>query len=373
MSVPPRSASVLLVALALVLAGCSQGDPAPTAADGTTVADATGTEIIVPPEVGPGYEWRPDFAENPAPRAEIVTANLGSMFYVIGGLSGDATGFGSASAQVDRYDAAKDSWGSGAAYPYTVHHAAAAHDGSKLYVFGGFFGAAFTPVPTSFVYDPAANSWAQIAPMPTPRAEHTAAFWDGKFYIWGGIEGAVGFLGATHTLTGLVYDPAANTWAELSAQLPTARDHLTSVAMDGQVYVIGGYGPFEDGATQGERGSDAFEVYDVAAGTFAATQKLPTARGALASTVWQEQVVVVGGQNATGILGVAEAFDAQTGAWRTLPEMTVGRYGLGAATFGAHAYVFGGNQVGGGVSGVVEALMPRMDHMGDIMSGQTMG
>ena len=57
-----------------------------------------------------------------------------------------------------------------------------------------------------------------------------------------GGRGLDGIVMATHE----VFDPKTNTWSE-AAPLPTARDHMAVVAVDGKIHVIGGRfkGPLE--------------------------------------------------------------------------------------------------------------------------------
>src|SRR4029450_3758920 len=100
--------------------------------------------------------------------------------------------------------------------------------------------AALTPAfaATGVVYelDPSSGAWTTRAPMPTGSergAAATAAIGD-RIYVAGGFRGAA--------VTDFpVYDSATNTWQSLPA-LPTAREHFFGVASGTRIITIGGGG-----------------------------------------------------------------------------------------------------------------------------------
>ena len=72
--------------------------------------------------------------------------------------------------------------------------------------------------------------------MPQGRARHAAAATGGKIYVTGGQDQGSSLNSVC------VYDPQANTWAQL-ASMGTAREGHASAAVGGKLYVFGGGAP----------------------------------------------------------------------------------------------------------------------------------
>src|SRR5215216_4442218 len=77
------------------------------------------------------------------------------------------------------------------------------------------------------------GTWTQGAPMPTARSEIGVTALDGKIYVAGG------FVGEGVTRAFEAYDIEADTWETL-APLPDALHHLGIEALDGKIYLVGG-------------------------------------------------------------------------------------------------------------------------------------
>jgi hypothetical protein len=76
------------------------------------------------------------------------------------------------------------------------------------------------------------KSWLQRANMPTARRVLTSSAVNGIIYVIGGIS--------TNTLATVeAYDPVTNTWST-KANMPNARYSLTSSVVNDIIYVIGG-------------------------------------------------------------------------------------------------------------------------------------
>ena len=133
-----------------------------------------------------------------------------------------------------------------------------------------------------------------------------------------GRQGAcVGGRGVDNTFTvgtHEVYDPATNTWTE-RASMPTARDHLALVAIDGKIHAIGGR------VTNPQSRIDVHEIYDPKTNSWSSGPPLPTARSGLAYTSYHGMIVVLGGELAPNTFAQNEAFDPKSMAWRTLASM----------------------------------------------------
>jgi N-acetylneuraminic acid mutarotase len=70
--------------------------------------------------------------------------------------------------------------------------------------------------------------------MPTPRSEIAGVALNGKIYIIGGFDE-----NGLSTTTVEVYDPIADKWTT-AAPLPQPLDHTAVASYDGKLYVVGG-------------------------------------------------------------------------------------------------------------------------------------
>jgi N-acetylneuraminic acid mutarotase len=209
------------------------------------------------------------------PRAGLGVSAVNGKIYAIGGAPlGGRT--------VEEFDPGMDTWTRKADMPTARFLLSTCEVDGKIYAIGGATstdGPAFTTVEA---YDPATDTWARKADMPEPRYLHTAGVVDGKIYIIAGSWQAY-----TASPAVFAYDPATDTW-ERKADAPTARSWQSSTAgvADGRIYVIGGdFGP-----------PDAdVEEYDPATDTWTTRADMPTPRGALSTTALNGRIYVIGG------------------------------------------------------------------------------
>lgn len=83
-------------------------------------------------------------------------------------------------------------------------------------------------------YDPTANQWEMIASMNWPRSDASCAALDGRVYIAGGYDGLFILRSAE------VYDVEANQWTYL-APMRIPRAGVSLVTFRGCLYAIGGF------------------------------------------------------------------------------------------------------------------------------------
>jgi N-acetylneuraminic acid mutarotase len=86
------------------------------------------------------------------------------------------------------------------------------------------------------VYDPAANSWTTIAPMKTAVQAAASVALNGELYVIGGMDAA----NAT-VATVQVYNPFTNKW-KTGISLPFPQSSASGVVVDGLIFNVGGYG-----------------------------------------------------------------------------------------------------------------------------------
>ena len=99
--------------------------------------------------------------------------------------------------------------------------------------------------------------------MPTARTEVAAAALDGKIYVIGGYQKGAGLVEE--------YDPEKNSWRRRAA-LPKALHHVGAAAVNGRIYVIGGF-------ISGVGPVDTVYEYDPGADRWKSKAPMPTPRG----------------------------------------------------------------------------------------------
>ena len=177
----------------------------------------------------------------------------------------------------------------GAPYPMfngLSRHATASFN-NFLYVIGGesLVGATFAVTNVVHRYDPAANTWAIMAPLPGNLSNHEACAMNGKIYVPGGYNGA----GPPFTATNYIYDIVSNTWST-GAAVPAPATLWAVVACDAtanRVYVIGGF--------DGTAGTTTTKIYDATANTWSAGAALPDARYGADGGLIAGNIYVAGG------------------------------------------------------------------------------
>jgi inhibitor of cysteine peptidase len=178
-------------------------------------------------------------------------------------------------------------------------------------------------------YSPATNAWATQAAKPTAVGAAGAAAIDGKIYVPGGYNGTSG----VSVLE--IYNPTTNTWSS-GAPLPAAQFASAVAAVNGKLYVLGG-------TTNGGAYLDTCWVYDPSANRWATCAAMRYARGYAAAGVVNGRVYVVGGRNLPiPDFRYVEEYNPATNAWTTRAPMATARGGPGAVGYGAYLYVCGG-------------------------------
>ena len=145
-----------------------------------------------------------------------------------------------------RYDRAMDSWsgttGTGAPSARTEHAVLYVPSAARMVVFGGLVDGGFGDAGTASGarYDPAANTWAAMSASPLMgRLDMAAVSTDSEMLVWGGRSNDDG--GPMIFGDGARYAPATDTWNALqSAGAPSPRYFATAVWTGTEMIVFGG-------------------------------------------------------------------------------------------------------------------------------------
>src|SRR5262245_11563686 len=264
----------------------------------------------------------------PIKLSEVGVAAANDKIYVLGGIAP-----GRVYQPVNlEYDPMTDRWRERAPLPRALNHAGAAGLNGKIYVVGAFTSEGHGgPLDAAFEYDPATDTWQALAPLKSPRGSVGVTMLGGKIHAIGG-RGPDKVTVGTHE----VYDPASGKWTELTP-LPKARDHLAVAAAGGRIHAIGGR---LDGITENVALHD---IYNPATNTWEMGVPMPTARSAVARALYQNMIVVAGGEcRDKRTYSENEAYDLNAGRWSKLAPLPAGRHGFGAVTIGRSLYFAAG-------------------------------
>jgi N-acetylneuraminic acid mutarotase len=289
----------------------------------------------------------------PVPSEEVLGMATSTKMYVFAGLAPAWK----PKALVYEYDPAANTWAQKKPMPLPSHHIAYAMLNDKIYGFGGFKSPesgppAWDPIDNSWEYDPAADTWKALAPLPTKRGAASAAVLNGKIYVTGGAGSLPGVKengihpARPHNVVANVdvYDPAANAWSSVRPML-LARNHHASAGIGGKLYAIGGRvgSAFISGTSNN---IDLVEAYDPAADLWTARLRMPTPRSAIAAGVYNNHIVVPGGEMQNwqflAAFKAVEAYNTTTNTWQILPSMPHQRHGLAVGVVGNRLYAVSG-------------------------------
>ena len=129
--------------------------------------------------------------------------------------------------------------------------------------------------------------------------------------------------------------------------MPTPRNHATAGAVNGKIYVIGGR-VGTSFISSGSSNIDVVEEYDPAADAWGgARARMPSARSAMASGVYDGRIYVTGGEGQDAqrmyTFRALEAYDPASNTWAVLPSMPVSRHGLAGAAVGNRLHMVSGD------------------------------
>lgn len=222
----------------------------------------------------------------------------------------------------------------------------------KIYSFGGG-GEGFKSLNLSEVYNPVLDQWSALAPMPTERSGASAVTLGDAIYVMGGgfkkADGKFKFLTTVEA-----YYPKEDRWQAMPS-LIQPHDYPACAVLNDQIYIIGGHHP---DATEGGPSTDpAFsftERWDGSARPWRAVNPMPTPRFAASAVAIDGQLWVMGGVAATpkGFheYDLIEVYDPETSKWRrsplALPWLLAGQ---GAVVLNQSLYVFGGFREDSGI------------------------
>jgi len=206
------------------------------------------------------------------------------------------------------------------------------------------------------------GTWRTAAPMPTKRTEVAVAALDGKIYVVGGFEkpSLGNVLNFAITPSVEMYDAVTDRWTS-KAPLPVGLHHVGIGVVDGRLYVIGGY--TKSGFTVWNPVATVY-VYDSATDSWTERAPMPSARGALSVTEHEGKLYAIGGYDRKANSPAVEVYDPLRNVWTTVASLPTPRDHLATATVAGKIYAIGGRVNGDYAQNlaVMEQYDPAADH-----------
>ena len=288
-----------------------------------------------------GDSWE-TMAPLPAGRVfNAVVADGNGYVYVIGGTS-DAGGATATNTNY-RYDTSSNTWSTMAPMPASLMSVNGVEVNNKIYIPGD------ATTATTYVYDIATNSWSTIPANGgyTARSQYQIVAIDNDVYVLGGIVAAA----SASTTEVWKLDTTAQTWSA-GVPMQKTRTSFSAAAIDGEIYVAGGvaFPSFAPDMTAEKFDGMSWSYIANVPGGGDLTRWSYNAAGHGAGGLW-----LAAGRRDTGwnVLNHAGYYDPTTDTWTTSPTIPVlsqGRvYMEGAVATDGYFYVIGGRDPAGAI------------------------
>jgi hypothetical protein len=201
--------------------------------------------------------------------------------------------------------------------PIPRFEAAAAVVGEKLYLLGGFYTPDLKASSRCDVYDPVSDSWTRLADTPSPVTHAGVAAVNGEVWVVGGFAGD--HPGAA-TAEVWRYNVAGNAWTP-GPPLPEPRGSGALVELDGELHFFGG--------VKTDRDTDAPSHWalrlDENPGAWQPRAPMLHARNHLSGAAIHGKIHAIGGQYrhdyAPLDIDLHEAYDPATDSWTSLAPL----------------------------------------------------
>jgi Abnormal spindle-like microcephaly-assoc'd, ASPM-SPD-2-Hydin len=203
-------------------------------------------------------------------------------------ISGGASATGAELASVELYDPTTGIFTvTGSMSTGRAAHTATLLSNGKVLIAGGYDSSGIPSV-TAELYDPATGVFTLTGSMSTARQAHTATLLsNGKVLIAGGGNSTSGELASAE-----LYDPSIGTFSTTGSMTDPRYSHTATLLNNGKVLVAGGWGATPPSCEQSPVWNTA-ELYDPTAGTFTATGSMIHPRYLHTATLLNNNLVLL--------------------------------------------------------------------------------
>ncbi len=179
------------------------------------------------------------------------------------------------------------------------------------------------------------DTWMEKADMPTARQGLSTCTVNGKIYAIGGyVQG-----GILHTVE--EYDPKADRWTR-KADMPTARYYLATCEANGKIYAIGGT------MSENEMDFSTVEEYDPVKDKWTEKADMPTARHWLSASFANGKIYAIGGLvgNPMHHVSTVEEYDPVEDKWTGKANLPRRLHTISTSVVNGRIYGFAGVDMG---------------------------
>jgi N-acetylneuraminic acid mutarotase len=228
-------------------------------------------------------------------------------------------------------------WEAATRLPSAFAETTAAEIDCRLYIPGGLDtkatggGSRIHDLDSLLVYEPMSDAYFNRAPMPEARNHPGVAALDGKLYVSGG------YLQVTGKSNLWSYDPKTDAWTVL-ADMPGSRAAHVMIGFAGKLWAIGG-------VILGQRDWTPMWVYDVATDSWSTDYPaLPTQREHLTGVELGARFYIIGGRYLSN-LATVEIYDPEMNNWIKGPDRPTPASAMSATVFGGVIHTAGGEDI----------------------------
>jgi N-acetylneuraminic acid mutarotase len=223
--------------------------------------------------------------------------------------------------------------------PAPVYQHAVAADGTYFYVIGGqiWNGSGLDALGAVYRYDPGADSYTARASLPAQWQSIAACAMNGKIYVPGGYNVA----GQLYERTLYIHDIAGDHWTT-GPTLPAPgliRYAAVCDAAANKLYVV-------SGSDSSGTPWPVLKIFDVGANSWSTGAPPPEGRAGAQAGLINGKIYVAGGLPATGTATAdVQQYNIATDSWSAVAPMTVGGAFGAAGVYNGALYVAGGSTV----------------------------
>jgi N-acetylneuraminic acid mutarotase len=190
-------------------------------------------------------------------------------------------------------------------------------------------------VTTCFAQSP----WTQKTDMPLARMALSSIALDGKIYAIGGTDSSR-FKGVNGQWYGFktveMYDPILDSW-EVKASMAIERVNFAACILNGKILAIGGSRGFYPANIE------SIEEYDPGSDTWTHRTNMPRARSGPAASLVNDKIYIIGGGDADyETIAENDVYDTLTHTWTTIADIPTPRIHLQAVVLNGKIYAIGG-------------------------------
>jgi hypothetical protein len=225
-----------------------------------------------------------------------------------------------------------------------------------LIAVGGGFVDSGMPTPDLLLFDVDAGEWSRGPDLPGPRDHAAFVALDGDLYLVGGF--AAGLAAATAEVWRL--DAPDGAWVDV-ASMGTPRGALGAVAVDGRLLAVGGVD-----ASGGDLAST--EWYDPTADAWTPGPDLSRTRQHVGIAARRRTVYAIGGRspNLDSVERLRFRDGEPDGEWKRAPSLRFSRSGHGAATVDGAVCTAGGEESVGTIAPIECLRRGQWEHVADM-------